>query len=735
MKRTQPSPASSAAAKARFGTFAGVFTPNVLTILGIIFFLRTGWVVGHSGLIGALIIVVIANAISFLTGLSLSAVSTSMDVKVGGTYYIISRSLGLEIGGAIGIPLYLSQAISVAFYIIGFTEAFVSVFPGYDPQLVASVIVLFFGVLAFIGADFVLRIQFVILAVLGLAIVSFFLGGWGHALPPALLKPAGSDVTFWMAFAIFFPAVTGIAIGVSMSGDLKEPSKSIPRGTLASIGVTALIYIGATIWLATHATTEQLLTDNMIMEKIARWPVFIPLGVWAATLSSALGSVLAAPRTLQALSYDRVLPRIFGNQLGSKTEPRFAVLITTAIALTIVWMGALNFVAIIITMFFLNTYGMINLTAGLERLVDNPSYRPRFRVPGILSILGAFGCYGAMFLIHWEATIIAVVISFGIFFILERRAMQRTWGDIRSGFWFTVTRYGLLNLESRELRAKNWRPNIVVFTGQPYNREQLVEVSEWLIMGRGVVTFFQLIVGDVERLAGPGHREAAKRHIQNYIRERKMAAFAESEIVQDFYHGALTVVQAHGLGGFIPNTVLLGWSNKPENFTKQMKLMRGLVQLQKSVLFLHYDQERNFGKHKTIDIWWGGRGRNGELMLLLGHLITLHRRWHGAHLRVLRVIDNEEGREKATVNIASLLRVARVDAKPVVIVRDHPDQPLPDYIHTHSEQTDLTLLGMQFPKEESCEEYGKSLNSLVQSVGSVLLVRSAQVEDVLEIGG
>jgi len=727
--------ASVAAAKARFGTFAGVFTPNVLTILGIIFFLRTGWVVGQSGLIGALIIVVIANAISLLTGLSLSAVSTSMDVKVGGTYYIISRSLGLEIGGAIGIPLYLSQAISVAFYIIGFTEAFVSVFPGFDPQIIASIIVLFFGLLAYIGADFVLRIQFGILAILGLAIISFFLGGWGQSLPPVLTKPAGADVSFWTVFAVFFPAVTGIAIGVSMSGDLKEPSKSITRGTLASIGVTSIIYIGATIWLATHATTDQLLSDNMIMEKIAKWPVFIPLGVWAATLSSALGSVLAAPRTMQALSYDRVLPRIFGNQLGSKTEPRVAVILTTVIALSIVWMGELNFVAIIITMFFLNTYGMINLTAGLERLVDNPSYRPQFRVPWILSILGAVGCYGAMFLIHWQATIVAIIISFGIFFVLERRAMQRTWGDIRGGFWFTVTRYGLLNLESKELRAKNWHPNIVVFTGQPYNREQLVEVSEWLSMGRGVVTFFQLIVGDIEKLAALGHRDAAKRHIQNYIRERKMAAFAESEIVQDFYHGALTVVQAHGLGGFIPNTVLLGWSNKKDTFTSQMKLMRSLVLLQKSVLFLHYDQDHKFGEHKTIDIWWGGRGRNGELMLLLGHLIKLHRKWHNAHIRVLRVIENEAGREKATEHIASLLQSARVDGKPVVIVRQDSEQPLTSYIHKHSEFTDLTLLGMQFPSEDQFKSYGQSLNKLVQAVGSVLLVRSAQVEDVLETGG
>jgi len=723
----------NAAAKARFGTFAGVFTPNVLTILGIIFFLRTGWVVGEAGLLGALIIVLIANIISLFTGLSLASVSTSMDVKVGGTYYIISRSLGLEIGGAIGIPLYLSQAISVAFYIIGFVEAFVSTFPVMDPQILASLIVLFFGILAYIGADFVLRIQFGILALLGLAIISLFAGSWGQTVPPQWMQPATAEVPFWSVFAVFFPAVTGIAIGVSMSGDLKEPTKSIKNGTLASIGVTAIIYIGATFWLATHATPSELLNDNMIMEKIARWPIFILLGVWAATLSSALGSVLAAPRTLQALAFDRVAPKFFGSQLRSKTEPRVAVLITTAIALSIVWMGSLNFVATIITMFFLNTYGMINLTAGLERMVGNPSYRPQFKVPGIVSILGAFGCYAAMFLIHWIATVIAIVISFGVFFVLEHRSLQRTWGDIRSGFWYAVTRYGLLNLEKKQMLAKNWRPNIVVFTGQPYNREHLVEVSEWLSMGRGVVIFFQLITGEVEDIASSGHKEAAKYHIQKYIRERKMTAFAESEIVPDFYHGALTVVQAHGLGGFVPNTVLMGWSNKSENFASQMKLLRGIVHLRKSALFLHFDEDTGFGDYRTLDIWWGGLGKNAELMLLLSHIITRHHNWHRSKIRVIRVIDRAEGIPDAENNIRGILGKARVDAEPIIIAReDYENLNLSDIIHAQSQHTDLTLLGLKYPGEEELQSYGQQLNKLVRSVGSVLVVRSAQVEDFLE---
>ncbi|MCB0132051.1 MAG: amino acid permease, partial [Caldilineaceae bacterium] len=352
----------SGESKGRFGTFAGVFTPNVLTILGLILFLRTGWVVGQSGLFLALIIVLISNVITLLTGLSLSAISTSMRVRTGGNYYLISRSLGLEIGGAIGIPLYLSQAISVAFYVIGFTEALLAVpyFQAMDARLISTLVVLLFGGIAFIGADFALRIQYVVLAALGVALLSFFAGGWGTISTPTWTPSYSPGVGFWTVFAVFFPAVTGITVGASMSGDLKEPGVSIPRGTLASIFVTALIYVAAVIWLGLHGTPTELVENNLIMQQIARWPVFIYVGVWAATLSSALGSVMAAPRVLQALALDRVLPRWLASQMGSRTEPRVAVLLTTAIAVLVVWLGDLNYVAPIISMFFLNTYGMTN---------------------------------------------------------------------------------------------------------------------------------------------------------------------------------------------------------------------------------------------------------------------------------------------------------------------------------------------------------------------------------------
>ncbi len=732
---TPASPLSGQNTKGRFGTFAGVFTPNVLTILGLILFLRTGWVVGQAGLMGALFIVLISNVITFLTGLSLSAISTSMTVRTGGNYYMISRSLGLEIGGAIGIPLFLSQAISVAFYVIGFTEALQSIayFQAFDDRLISTAVVLLFGLIAYVGADFALRIQFLVLAALGVALISFFLGGWGAFISPTWTPSYEPTESFWTVFAVFFPAVTGITVGASMSGDLKDPGRSIPRGTILSIVVTGIIYIATVIWLALHATPAELIGNNLIMQEIALWPVAILIGVWAATLSSALGSVMAAPRVLQALALDRVLPRALGSQLGSKTEPRMAVIVTTIIALTVVWMGDLNFVAPVISMFFLNTYGMTNLAAGIEKWVGNPSYRPRFKVHWSVSMLGALGCYAAMFLINPLATIVAIIISYGIFFLLERRSLTRTWGDVRSGIWFTVARYALLNLESKGWHRKNWRPNILVFTGQPHNREQLVELADWMSRGKGIVTFVQLLIGNVEQMAGSNLRNVARKQIRSYIQKREMMAFAEVDIAPDFYNGALTVAQSHGVGGLEPNAVLMGWSRTPEGRLQHIRIMNGLRTLNKSTLFMHYDPARGYGKRKQIDVWWGGRGGNADLMLLIAHIVSQHRAWSGSKVRLLRIIDGEEGRVQTMAHMQSVLEEVRVLAQPIVIVREHEGQNTGDILAAWSTDTDLSLLGLRIPEHLHDDEYAEQIHQLMERMGSVLLVRSTQDEDILTV--
>ena len=717
--------------RGRFGTFTGVFTPNILTILGLILFLRTGWVVGQAGLFKSLLIVILSAFITFVTGLSLSVIATSLRVGAGGTYYVISRTLGAEAGGSIGIPLYLSQAVSVAFYIIGFTDAFVSAYPQFDAKIVSTIVALIFAVMAWVGADFAFKVQNAILIVLAASIVSFFSGGWSTITDPILTSGYTEGNNFWTVFAVFFPAVTGIAVGASMSGDLKNPAESIPKGTMYSIGVSTVIYLLTVTWLAFHEDRQELLTNALIVKDIALWPGLIFAGIYAATLSSALGSILAAPRTLEALAEDQVVPEKLKSRLGSKTEPRMGVLLTTVIALITIWAGDLDMVAPVITMFFLNTYGVVNLAAGVQLLVDNPSFRPSFKMPWWLALVGVFGCYGVMFLINTPATIVAVIVTIIIYVQLERRSLERTWGDVRSGFWFALARRSLVQLESVTWHVKNWRPSILVFTGQPHNREHLVEMAEWLSTGKGIVTFVQLVPGNTEQLMKSGAVDQAKDEIEQYIKERGLQAFGASVAAESFVSGADVIMQSHGVGGLSSNAILMGMGGTVDGLTVQMHKVRRAALFGKSVMMLRYHQDRGWGDRATIDDWWGGMGSNAPLMLLLAHLVQIHPDWSGARIRLLQIVNDESLSEASLAELNRLLEEVRVDAEPKVLVRKG-EEKVGDIIRRESTPTDLTLLGLQAVEEDEAENYAKSLIELTQDVGSSLIVHSLTGGDILQ---
>ncbi|MEE8147671.1 MAG: hypothetical protein V3T24_08710, partial [Longimicrobiales bacterium] len=214
------------------GTFGGVFTPSLLTILGVIMYLRFGWVVGNVGLPKTLLIVTLSTAITLLTALSIAAIATDQRVRTGGAYYMISRSLGIEAGGAIGIPLYLAQALSVALYTVGFAESAAAAFPVLNERIVGIVVTILVAIVALTSARVAIRSQYVIMAVIAISLLSLFAGGPLEGVTAgATAQPVPEPESFWVVFAVFFPAVTGIMAWVNLSGDLEDPGRSIPRGT------------------------------------------------------------------------------------------------------------------------------------------------------------------------------------------------------------------------------------------------------------------------------------------------------------------------------------------------------------------------------------------------------------------------------------------------------------------------------------------------------------------------
>ena len=720
-----------------------MFTPCTLTILGVIMFLRFGQVVGQAGVLSAIAIVVISKMITTLTTLSLSAVATNTRVKSGGAYFLISRSLGVEFGGAIGVVFFLAQAISVAMYVLGFSEAFADSFGTTNASMttVATVTNVVVFACVYIGAGWTIKVQYFILAILIAALVSFFVGA-GAAFDSALLSANqqsnyADHQNFFTMFALFFPAVTGIMAGANMSGDLAEPGRSIPRGTLYAVAVTAFIYVLQAVLLGASRSSGDLTGNNLIIKEIAWSGSLITAGVFAATISSALGSMMGAPRILQAFARDDVFRslRFLASGSGKTSEPRRATVVTFSISQVCILLGDLNAIAPVITMFFMITYGTLNLATFYEAITKNPSYRPRFRFSHwSTSLLGAIACLAVMFLIDWIWAIVSLVLMAGLCWYISLHEIEARWGDMQSGLKFEKTRRNLLKLEDEIYHPKNWRPIILALSGGAWTRPNLAVYGHWLTAGHGILTLSQVISGEVEsRLE---RRRGAEKMLRSFIAEQGLEAFPAVVVAPFVTDGIESLVQCHGIGGLRPNTVLLGWPNdaaKAETFGSNLRV---ISQLDRSVVALRLKQTPDSSVQDentdavqddpweaplgSIDVWWRGQ-KNGELMLLLAHLLTLNPEWRYHPVRLLRIVENESASVEVEKHLKKLSEDSRINAEAVAIL----GSDVPNTIQQWSRNAAIVILGFEVPEDGHEVEVFEAIERLTGDLPRVLLVESA----------
>ena len=712
------------------GTFGGVFTPSILTILGVIMYLRFGWVVGNVGLLGTLIIVTLSTTITFLTSLSIAAIATDQTVKGGGAYYMISRSLGIESGGAIGIPLYIAQTLSVALYTIGFAESLARVFPSLNEKMVGIAVTLLIGAVAMISAKVAIKTQFFILAAIVISLLSLVFGEPLESAPEnAWAVPEGPSESFWIVFAVFFPAVTGIMAGVNMSGDLKNPSKSIPLGTFLAVGAGYLIYMSLPLVLANRADTGTLLDDPLIMRRISFWGDAILLGVWGATLSSALGSILGAPRVLQALARDRVLPKFLG-WLGKGTKkddtPRNGTIFSLVIALVAVYMGNLNLIAPILTMFFLTTYGVLNISAGIEGFLGNPSFRPTFKVSWIFSLLGAVGCGAVMFLINPLATIVAILLVIVAFIWLERRELKTSWGDVRQGIWMALTRAGLLRIRSGA-EPKSWYPHLMVLSGAPTKRWHLVRLARDIVHNKGLMTVASVIPSDTMDL---NRQQQVQVKVREYLLNHGINSMVKVISASTPYKGGELLTEAYGLGSLYPNTIVVGDSSQEDTFPEYCRMLKTFHQAKRNVLIVRDPAEDKDFRYNRIIVWSAGLKGNGALMIILAHLLNQSSNWREAEIVLKRVVNSKEGVEDAGRNFDELLKQMRIDASHNVIISD--GRPFFEIMKKNSQGADLVLLGLATP-DENFTEYFREFREKTIDLSPAIYVLAGQELDFSEV--
>jgi len=683
----------------KFGTFDGVFLPTLLTIMGAVMYLRTGWVVGNAGLGGALLIILLANFITICTALSISSVATNIRVKAGGAFSIISQSLGLEVGGSVSVPFYLAQAISVAFYIFAFSEGWQRIFPTHP----TSVIVFAgFGVcflIAFVSVSLAVRVRYPILIIITFSLISILLGSFpqfgGFTQTPVIWGnfPEGN---FWVIFAVFFPAVTGILTGVNMSGTLKDPRKSIPWGIMAAVLLTMVVYLGLAYWVSLVATPEELLNNLTVMVDKAAFGSAVLLGILAATFSAALNSLVSAPRVLQAIAEHRILPggKIFARETAAG-EPRPAMYLTGVIGLVTILFGltagGLNAIAPLMTMFFLIVYAVLNGVVMLEQLIGLVSFRPLFRISRLIPMLGLVGCILVMFLIAPIFSLVALVVVILLYAYLSRRQLRAPWSDVRSGLFVTLSEWAakrVILLPSSQERA--WKPSLLVPVQSAQSLQGSYRFLKALTYPRGSVHVLGLYrTGQKERVTG------LESFVHAFARDGIFSRVALLE-VEDFAPGLRTGLELLRSVFFRPNILFMPVTPDVNQATFQFIFDRAVENDIGAILFARHP-ETLLGREQTINVWirdqspdWevGLRLSNLDLNLLLAY--QLARNWQGKMTLIMIVADSVE-RANGERFLAELVNLGRMPRNTEAVVEVGS---LEAYLPQAS-QADLNIFGLQ----------------------------------------
>jgi len=716
----------------KYGAFAGVFTPSILTILGVIMYLRLPNVVGAAGLWAALGIVFAAHVISITTGLSVSSIATDKRVKAGGSYYIISRSLGLPLGGTLGLALFVGLSFAVSLYLIGFAESFLTFWElGIDPatgrpdidaiRLTGSIALFVVTVVTFISTSLAIKTQFFIMTAIALSLVSIFIGNPDMPAPETVhLEPLPDGAPLIVLFAIFFPAVTGFEAGVSMSGDLKNPQRDIPNGTLLAIGVGLIVYIIQCVYFAYRIPAEDLAHNPRVLLDYAFFAPAVVAGIWGATISSALGSILGAPRILQAAAMDRVVPRFFAKGSGPDNEPRNAVLLAFLIAQGGILIGSLDAIAAVVTMFFMASYGVLNLSCAVESWAS-PDFRPEFKIPRVVSLIGAVVCAGLMVMLDMAAMVAATLVMAAVYIYLKRKQLALEGGDTWTGIWSAMTRKALDRLNRQPIHERNWRPHILMFTGRG-SAPALRNLGHALIQHNGVITEYELRRPDERE-----EHEAASTDEP----ERPEAYFRRVEVTHDPAATMLAAARYAGVAGYEPNTVIVDWDHVGLASTPADALVSELETMGRHTLIaLHTGGDRaepagaQGGRERFVDVWWRGDGRNAALGLAVVRFLSTSSEWVQATPRFFCIVADPGRKRPVEHRLAAWLSAARVAAR--VRVLDAPVAPetWADLVSRVSAEASLVVVGLEGPSEAAPVE--GCVDALASLRCPILLARAAR---------
>uniref|UniRef100_A0A4W5L8L8 Solute carrier family 12 member 1 n=1 Tax=Hucho hucho TaxID=62062 RepID=A0A4W5L8L8_9TELE len=736
----------------RFGWIKGVLVRCMLNIWGVMLFIRLSWVFGQAGWGLGIVVIALSCVVTTVTGLSMSAICTNGVVRGGGAYYLISRSLGPEFGGSIGLIFAFANAVAVAMYVVGFAETVVDLLKENDAIMIDELndiriigcisVVLLLGI-SVAGMEWEAKAQIGLLIILLVAIANVFVG---TGIPASTDKKSKGffsyDVkifmenlppdfrdgeTFFSVFAIFFPAATGILAGANISGDLKDPQDALPKGTLLAILITGVTYLG--IALCVSATVVRDATGNIndtiatgmdilvpfcngtniaaceqgwnfsscdvnsckfgsmnnfqVMTMVSGFGPLITAGTFSATLSSALASLVSAPKVFQALCKDNIYTalKFFAKGHGKNNEPIRGYVLTFIIAVAFIIIADLNVIAPIISNFFLASYALINFSCFHASYAKSPGWRPAYRYYNMwLSLFGAVLCCGVMFVINWWAALLTYAIEIFLYVYVTVKKPNVNWGSSTQAVTFVSAVNNALSLTGVEDHVKNFRPQCIVLTGAPKNRPALLDLAHCFTKNYGLCLTCEvsnLSEWDAVLTSNAYYASGLGRLKPNILMMgfKKDWRTADTAGVQS-YVGVL-----HDAFEFEYGTVVLRMNQGLDisHIIKAQEEMEREAQEQKD-LEKEELAEENKGKsifRKSRNLSTQGltsRGTRSRLTLLLPYILTTRKKFKDCKMRIF--IAGQPGRaEQDRHEMKSLLEKFRIKYADIHVIDDITQNP------------------------------------------------------------
>ncbi len=739
---------SLAKQKNNFGT-PEVFVTSISTILGAILFLKFGWAVGNLGFFKVVSLIIIGHLVTIPTAFAVAEIATNQRVLGGGAYYIISRSFGLNIGAAVGVSLYLSQAISIAFYVIAFAEAFQPLqeylynnfgLPIFDKRFISLPFMTILAVIVLVrGANLGMKALYLVVSILGISLIMFFVGKNG-GLPQsnALSKGIENPANFFFIFTIIFPAFTGLAAGLGLSGDLKDPTRSIPRGTILATVVGIFVYIAVAYKLAISFSADDLANpaNGLIMQRLAYWGPIIPIGLAAASLSSALGSILVAPRTLQAIGADHILPNQFLNRYFAKgravsNDPRNASLISIIIAFFFISIGTIEFVAQIISMFFMVTYGAICLVSLLEHFAADPSYRPTFRSRWYISLIGTILSLWLMFKMNAPYAVVSLIILGLIYYTITKNTKEKKgFGKLFKGVIFQLSRQLqiLVQRADKEDLDLYWRPFVICISPDTFRRRSAFDLLRWLSYKYGFGTYIHYIEGYLSKQTSRESKEVLERLI-NLASVSKNRVYVDTMISPSYTSAIAQVVQLSGISGKGNNMILFEFSRtEPELFSRSLENYSLIHSTGFDVCVLNTSY-KGFGNGKEIHVWITSYDyENANLMILLAYIMLGHPDWKNGYIKIFSIYKENELHERRE-KLMALIKSGRLPISPgnIQLIPSDEQRNTKTLVSERSVDADLTIVGF---RHEMVKAKSLEIFTGYDDIGNILFVSSQKEKEI-----